>query len=55
MQEIDEVRMQRDEAKAENVRLRREVARLTTLLFYAEEAIMGEYQARVELQTGDKS
>jgi hypothetical protein len=51
MNEIDEVRCQRDVAKAENMHLRREVEWLTMLLHYAEEAIMEEYRLRFGIQT----
>lgn len=47
MTEIDEVRYQRDVARAENIRLRRENERLNELLFYAQAAIDGEYELRV--------
>jgi len=47
MTEIDEVRHQRDLAKAENILLRRENARLTELLAAAKLAIEGEYELRV--------
>jgi hypothetical protein len=54
MNEIDEVRCQRDEAKVENMRLRAEVERQATLLRYAEEAIMEEYRLRFGIQVGKK-
>lgn len=47
MNEIDDVRCQRDEARAENIRLRRENERLKELLHYAQAAIDGEYELRV--------
>ena len=47
MTEIDEVRCQRDVARADNIRLRRENDRLKELLHYAKLAIKGEYELRV--------
>ena len=47
MTEIDEVRCQRDTARAENIRLKRENERLAMLLGYARDAIDGEYELRV--------
>lgn len=48
MSEIDEVRCQRDLARAENARLKRECERLTMLLHYAQLAIRAEYELRVK-------
>lgn len=47
MTEIDEVRWQRDEAKAKLLPLRTENERLLMLLGYAEKAILAEYNLRV--------
>lgn len=47
MTEIDEVRWQRDLARAENERLKRECERLSMLLHYAKAAIREEYELRV--------
>jgi hypothetical protein len=46
LSEIDEVRYQRDIARAKAEPLERENARLRMLLAYAEEAIMAEYRLR---------
>lgn len=46
MNEIDEVRLERDLAKAENIRLREENGRLTELLSYANAAVREEYRLR---------
>jgi hypothetical protein len=46
--EIDQVRWQRDVARAENARLRAQNERLALLLKYAEAALREEYRLRIE-------
>jgi hypothetical protein len=52
LSEIDQVRHQRDIARAENMRLRREVETLRTLLTAAEAAVREEYRLRFGLSNG---
>jgi regulator of replication initiation timing len=55
MNEIDEVRSQRDTCRAENIRLKRENERLTELLDAAKLAIEGEYELRVGVKPTNTS
>lgn len=48
---IDQVRWERDQAKVENIKLRRENERLRMLLGYANEAAREEFRLRVAERT----
>lgn len=50
MNELDELRYQRDTCRAKCQELKRENERLVMLLVYAEQAIQGEYQLRVSAE-----
>jgi hypothetical protein len=52
LSEIDQVRWERDTAKAENARLRREVDTLRGLLAAADAAVREEYRLRFGLSNG---
>lgn len=52
MNEIDQVRCERDSYRASNAILRDENKRLVMLLEYAKQAIRGEYLLRVAHESG---
>lgn len=52
LSEIDRVRWQRDEARAQNMQLRAENERLALLLKYADAAVREEYRLRIASATG---